>query len=210
MRVLASAICAVALLGGASVAQAATVLTFDELAQAGTGFDNYGPAVVDYEGFRFQSTYQESPHFLFWRQDDARNADQGGGTLAHRWDSYPMTISRTDGKAFDLISFDVADLFNAGSAFFNQIQFRYADGRSENLNFTTDTQVGLQTLMLNRNNLMSVEIAAGSRQWWQIDNFTVGDGVAAVPEPATWAMMLLGFFGLGSTIRARRSALARV
>jgi len=30
-----------------------------------------------------------------------------------------------------------------------------------------------------------------------------------VPEPATWAMMLLGFFGLGSTIRARRSVLSR-
>ncbi len=28
----------------------------------------------------------------------------------------------------------------------------------------------------------------------------------AVPEPATWAMMLLGFFGLGAAIRSRKSA----
>ena len=27
-----------------------------------------------------------------------------------------------------------------------------------------------------------------------------------IPEPATWAMMLLGFFGLGSTLRLRRPA----
>ena len=37
---------------------------------------------------------------------------------------------------------------------------------------------------------------------------TLGVSVGAVPEPATWAMMLLGFFGLGSMIRRRRAALA--
>ncbi|WP_068879215.1 PEPxxWA-CTERM sorting domain-containing protein [Phenylobacterium sp. CCH12-B4] len=31
---------------------------------------------------------------------------------------------------------------------------------------------------------------------------------AAVPEPATWAMMLLGFFGLGGMLRRRQAALA--
>jgi hypothetical protein len=30
----------------------------------------------------------------------------------------------------------------------------------------------------------------------------------AVPEPATWAMMILGFFGLGATLRRRKAALA--
>lgn len=30
----------------------------------------------------------------------------------------------------------------------------------------------------------------------------------AVPEPSTWAMMLLGFFGLGSMVRRRKAALA--
>lgn len=33
-------------------------------------------------------------------------------------------------------------------------------------------------------------------------------GPAAVPEPATWAMMLLGFFGLGSVLRRRGAVLA--
>jgi hypothetical protein len=32
--------------------------------------------------------------------------------------------------------------------------------------------------------------------------------VGGVPEPATWAMMLLGFFGLGATLRRRREVLA--
>lgn len=36
----------------------------------------------------------------------------------------------------------------------------------------------------------------------------MGVSVVAVPEPATWAMMILGFFGLGATLRRRRTALA--
>jgi hypothetical protein len=32
--------------------------------------------------------------------------------------------------------------------------------------------------------------------------------VSAVPEPATWAMLIIGFFGLGSAIRSKRARLA--
>jgi hypothetical protein len=31
---------------------------------------------------------------------------------------------------------------------------------------------------------------------------------SAVPEPSTWAMLIIGFFGLGAILRARRSGLA--
>jgi hypothetical protein len=34
------------------------------------------------------------------------------------------------------------------------------------------------------------------------------DGTAAIPEPATWVMMLLGFGGLGAALRNRRRVLA--
>jgi hypothetical protein len=36
----------------------------------------------------------------------------------------------------------------------------------------------------------------------------LGVSIAPVPEPAAWAMMLLGFFGLGSTLRRRKAARA--
>jgi PEP-CTERM motif len=42
-------------------------------------------------------------------------------------------------------------------------------------------------------------------------NFALGGTLepgVAVPEPATWAMMLLGFFGLGGALRARKAAAA--
>ena len=32
------------------------------------------------------------------------------------------------------------------------------------------------------------------------------DGAGAVPEPATWAMMIVGLGGIGATLRRRRAA----
>jgi hypothetical protein len=48
---------------------------------------------------------------------------------------------------------------------------------------------------------------------FEIDNFSAPGGSnpfigGAVPEPATWAMMILGFGGVGATIRRRRSLIA--
>jgi hypothetical protein len=39
-------------------------------------------------------------------------------------------------------------------------------------------------------------------------NFTVNGGGGGVPEPATWAVMLAGFGGLGMALRSRRSKVA--
>lgn len=39
--------------------------------------------------------------------------------------------------------------------------------------------------------------------------FTVGGGASGVPEPATWAMMLLGFGIVGSTMRRRSPSFGR-
>jgi len=47
------------------------------------------------------------------------------------------------------------------------------------------------------------QIAAGPGRW-QLDNVIVTPTVAAVPEPATWAMMLTGFGIAGLSLRSRR------
>jgi hypothetical protein len=41
-----------------------------------------------------------------------------------------------------------------------------------------------------------------------VAELTPGAVILGVPEPATWAMMLTGFFALGSVLRRRRAALA--
>ncbi|HEY0435165.1 MAG TPA: PEPxxWA-CTERM sorting domain-containing protein [Phenylobacterium sp.] len=44
---------------------------------------------------------------------------------------------------------------------------------------------------------------------WDLRGLTV-TGAAGAPEPATWAMLLLGFFGLGEALRRSRPAAIRV
>lgn len=36
----------------------------------------------------------------------------------------------------------------------------------------------------------------------------LGTGVIPIPEPGTWAMMIIGFFGMGAALRSRRRAKA--
>ncbi len=47
----------------------------------------------------------------------------------------------------------------------------------------------------------------GSFDWVFVDNVSTGNG-AVVPEPGTWALMILGFGAVGATLRRRRVAVA--
>lgn len=70
----------------------------------------------------------------------------------------------------------------------------------------------------NRITIDSAYFTDGIKLVFGPDSFNVGiDNIAfdvrrvataAVPEPATWAMMILGFFGTGSLVRRRRAILA--
>jgi len=46
------------------------------------------------------------------------------------------------------------------------------------------------------------QVAAGPGRW-QLDNVAIAPTPAAVPEPATWAMMLVGFGLAGTGLRKR-------
>ena len=111
----------------------------------------------------------------------------------------PVTIAKSAGGNFTLISFDLADPFNHGSG--SPMPFSFADDAG--LHITTlpiDNQFGLQTFVFNLSGLTSFSIG-GSGTDFQLDNVDV-DGVTAVPEPTTHALLIAGLAAIG--VMARR------
>jgi hypothetical protein len=206
MKLLVPGAIAASILISAGAAEAATVLDFDDLAHNSTTptllGDNEGRFA--YKDFLFDHSFSETPSFLVFGRDDARNADQGGATLGNRWDKFPVIVSRLDGGSFDLVSFDFADIRNTGARHTNLFQFSYVDGRSDFLELTTDDQVGLESAFVGKTGLKSFSFAANAEQWAQFDNFMFASPAGAVPEPSTWAMLIVGFGAVGGAMRRGR------
>ena len=206
MRRLTIALLATACLGASSAAQAATTLIdFTEFAHT-----KPGPYGVDYytrlESQGFEFTNSLSSLSVMARNHIYNSVDPAGATLLAHYGGITK-LQRLGGGAFSLESFDFAEFTNNPSA--GQIlQVRYFDGVTEGLRtFQFDALRGAQTAALNLNNVQWVSFNTQS----QFDNFRLGDAVSgAVPEPATWAMMILGFGAAGATLRRRRSIGAAV
>jgi hypothetical protein len=124
------------------------------------------------------------------------------------WNTRSVTVRRTDGAFFSLKSLALADTYNGGVA--AGVRFSFFDGvRTTTQEFTLDKLKGLQTFTFDQARLESFTYAFVGAQGLQLDDVVVDAAAsAAVPEPATWAMMILGFGAAGSVLRRRRLALA--
>ena len=120
----------------------------------------------------------------------------GGSGVVDGWGTFNQTINQFDGfgSASTLISFTLTDT----SGF-------WANSDSVLTPNTLGHSVGAHIAVcdLAANPTCSSAITA-------VTGFaTNGGGGGVIPEPATWAMMLAGFFGMGSILRMqRRRALA--
>ena len=200
MKLNALAVCAAGLVvlaaPQAHAAITAATLDFDELPPIGGSYPSYSamgysltPANAD-GLFRFSSGH---PY----------NADQDGATITQGFFGMPIRIARLDGGLFDLKSIDLTDYFNAARAINVAFSFTDADGGVTSQVFRTDAVKGLQTFAPDLKNLRSFALVGQGSDFVQFDNVVLSSG-AAVPEPATWALMLMGFFGLGSALRSAR------
>jgi hypothetical protein len=73
-------------------------------------------------------------------------------------------------------------------------------GGTARVTFTAPVLAGLNTLSF----AFSSENPEGfDNESWAIEDLRVADGASAVPEPAAWALMLLGFGGMGLSLRRR-------
>ncbi len=186
-------ILAASLLGIAGFGQANTTVDFAPLTSYYDGTAGDGATYME-AGLTFTSPVGGLRNWGTWRD---WNADPLGAVLFDNYAS-AVTIAKTDGGNFTLVSFDLADLFNDGSG--GPMPFSYTDGAG--LHITTlirDNQVGLQTFELNFSGLTSFSLG-GSGTYFQLDNVVV-DGVSAVPEPATFALLIAGLGAVGLVTR---------
>ncbi|HVK43186.1 MAG TPA: PEPxxWA-CTERM sorting domain-containing protein [Phenylobacterium sp.] len=196
LSILAAALSVAAL---ASAAEAATVIDFNEFAADSTKI--HGPKLVS-QGFSV--TAPSGAGLASWGRTLPNNGDPGGAALMN-WNGGTVTIARLDGGLFSLDSLDFGDVYNVGSP--ETISFSFFDGvRTTVREVVLDRAKGMETVSLGLGSLQSFSfhLVHGTASI-QFDNLTVGEPVtSAVPEPATWAMMILGFGAVGTAVRTRR------
>ena len=79
-----------------------------------------------------------------------------------------------------------------------------ADGdiqNSQRLSFSQFAGLGFNALI---DNTYRIDLTAGGNTVTSFAQLGTGAATGAVPEPATWAMMLIGFGGMGVSLRRRR------
>lgn len=193
---------AVAASAAATSAQATTIDFNEFTAPITFSFDG----IVKSQGYTFTAT----PGFLaFYKYGPGGSADPNGGSLAFSLQPPSAAVVTKDGGGlFDLSSLMATSFSNtAGSPF--DVTFSFlANGVTSTETRTIDGLPGFQTFNFNRTGLSSFSFTGPL----QIDNVVVNSAAAtpAVPEPATWAMMLLGFGAMGGALRRRSQVAARI
>lgn len=190
---------ALALGGGAN----ATVVTFTPSASADTNATGDGTTYTE-NGMTFVSS--SSGGLYHWGTADygtVYNADPAGATL---FENTPgETITATAGASFTLNSFDLADAYNTGAA--SVIPFTYTDGGGvHSTTLTLDSTPGLQTFTFGYTGVTSFSLQQ-DYPYFQLDNVVFNAGV---PEPAAWALMLVGVGLVGGAMRRRGGAVHAV
>ncbi len=121
-----------------------------------------------------------------------------------------FTLAREDGGAFEFGSMDFGKLTSEGrtAATVYQFFFTLADAASTVVTryFAFDHQnpdpIVAHTAIFDDLGAITQFTFRNQTQGGQFDNIVLND-VTAVPEPATWAMLLTGFFGIGAALRWR-------
>jgi hypothetical protein len=138
------------------------------------------------------------------------NASNGNGDLVHNFAGTSTTITSDANQPFSFNSIGLAGVYNDGTGGSVEFTFNHVGGGVDTSTVLLAGGVlGLQTFNFNESNLTSAVFLplTTEGQWIQFDNITV-NSVGAVPEPSTWAMMILDFAGISAmTYRRRRQAL---
>jgi len=188
---------AVLALTAGAAAQAQTTLTFDGLAGLYGDGSPLGPLTGDGQAI----TYVESGYQLTLHTSNAPGAFYGahigdaGGAQTFNWHddgdnlygAY-VTLTKVGGGKFNLLDFDYAS---------NDLTV--SDG------MTWLSLSGSGNVAANLKNVKSVTFSSLNYTGNQLDNVQVS---GAVPEPASWALMLGGFGLVGGAMRSRKRSVS--
>ncbi len=203
------------LIAGIGSASAATI-DFDS-ARGRNGRTGYVYGAFTEEGYQVSADRCSSPAGTCFVTTGTTltSLDRTGAALTNFLGSAVTTFSAVDGGAFLLSSMDMAGNYGNFSGFSPttlgaQFTFNLADGTSMIEDYvlqnTPGNRLTVNNLTFDKGPLLSFswKPTAGTSGFLQFDNIQV----SAVPEPATWAMMMLGFGAIGATLRTRRRGAA--
>lgn len=142
-----------------------------------------------------------------WNLNNVTFTDGGTATGSFTFDdaanavsTFSIMVAGGNTDTFPAVTYDNSD---AGAFLFNAATFGFSlNDSTREIRFVTDAAL---TSAGGSVNLTSGGLAAECYNCSPYRLYASGTLQAgAVPEPATWAMMLLGFAGVGFTVRSRR------
>jgi len=205
-----------ALAFSASMPISAQTVDFNELHSDSTYLLN---SSLTSGGYRFD--INPAHRFLIWAPDyPLFDADPSGAALGLQDGGAVVSVSKTGGGAFRLESMELDDIYNGGYSMYGnyggdvQFTFHLAGGGSASQTIRIDGAPGWETfnfdgIALSSFTMTSLTTAFGL---FQLDNMVIRQigkesARGAVPEPASWMMMLMGCGALGAVIRRRRTSI---
>ena len=182
-----------------------STVTFDNLAPNG-GVTPYGTTAI-IEGVTFVDTEVNLVDANFALGAFPSSIQYGSDYL--EWEgSDPSVLTITLPSLYTAVGFDFTELRGRAAPFTFVV-----DGVSTTVNGTMPIQFfGYTSATAFSTLTISLPFQSGFDigNYGSIDNFTYGNvgGGGVVPEPATWAMMIIGFGAAGSMIRRRKAVVA--
>jgi hypothetical protein len=191
-----------------SIASAANAIVID-LAPSNNFYQTYSQ-----DGFTFtnsKNSFDALGNWVHLPGQEHYNASNSNGGLFVNYGGTTTDLTATAGGTFKFESIGLADVYNQLTG--GDVSFSFFGLGGSLISSTTVTLLsgiaGLQTFNFNIAGVERVSFTAISTygEWVQFDNVAVNGVASGVPEPSTWAMMLLGFAGLGYAGYRKRKAL---
>jgi hypothetical protein len=180
----------------------AAVIDFDNLA-------NYTSGVYYEDGYALSANFYNGAGRAINAVASGSSIDPDGVSVVKASGAaVTFTVAREDGAAFEFGSMDFGKLTSVGNTYSSTYQFFFT---------LADTSVVTKYFTFIHNNPAAITAHAatfeglgaitkftfrGQSSAGQFDNIVLNE-IAAVPEPASWAMMIGGFAIVGASMRRR-------